>query len=449
MVGSRWQGVRALRAAAGRDAGLLRLVAVRLLGSLGDGTVQAALLGVVLFSPERETEPAAIAAGFAVLLLPYSLLGPFAAAALDRWDRRLVLVVGTVLRAVLMVALAASMALGVAGSGAGRSALLVLALALAATTRFIAAGIGAAMPHVTPVDGLVVLNSVLATAGAVLAASGALVSLAVLAVVGTDGAAAVTVAVAAVTPVVGAVLMVRFAPQSLGPGPRDHDQVDAAVVADLALGLARGLRAAWQAPRVTAALTGLVAHRAVFGINTMVSVLVMREAEGLDAPGPLSGVAGFGLVVAAVTAGMFLAAVLAPVLVRRAGVRASVLVALAVLAAAQLALIGTLTPTGLVLGGFVLGCAGQVVKLCGDAAMLLDVPTWRRGQVFAVQDMLFNAVFVGALLLAAPFVPQDGRAPALVAGLAAVYLLSGLLVVADVRHRAVPVDTVAVSRPRR
>src|SRR5690606_14309574 len=87
VAGARWQGVRALRTAAAAEPGLLRLVIVRLLGSLGDGTVQAALLGVILFSPERETEPAAIATGFAVLLLPYSLLGPFAAAALDRWDR--------------------------------------------------------------------------------------------------------------------------------------------------------------------------------------------------------------------------------------------------------------------------------------------------------------------------------------------------------------------------
>ncbi len=448
MVGSRWEGVRALRTAVRRDPGLLRLVTVRLLGPLGDGTVQAALLGVVFFSPEQETEPFAIAAGFAVLLLPYSVLGPFAAAALDRWDRRLVLVVGTVLRALLMCVLAVGMLTGGSANPGGRSLMFGVALALAGTSRFIAAGINAAMPHVTPVAGLVVLNSVLATAGAVLAASGALVSLAVLAVVGTDASAGVTVAVAAVTPVVAAVLMTRFAPQSLGPG-RVIRRSLVAVATDLGLGLARGLGAAWRAPRVTAALAGLVAHRAVFGVNTMVGVLVMRQAESVEGPGLLSGIGGFGLVVAAVTTGMFLAAVLTPVLVRRFGVRASVLGALVVLVAGQVGLLATVSPRGLVAGGLVLGCAGQVVKLCGDAAMLLDVPTWRRGQVFAVQDMLFNAVFVLALVGAAPFVPQDGHAPTLVAGLGALYLLAALLVAGDVRRRAVPVDTVAVSRPRR
>ena len=54
---------------------------------------QAALGGAVLFNPEREADPLAVAAGLAVILLPYSLVGPFAGALLDRWDRRRVLLV--------------------------------------------------------------------------------------------------------------------------------------------------------------------------------------------------------------------------------------------------------------------------------------------------------------------------------------------------------------------
>ena len=54
---------------------------------------QAALGGAVLFNPERQADPLAVAAGLAVLLLPYSIVGPFAGALLDRWDRRRVLIV--------------------------------------------------------------------------------------------------------------------------------------------------------------------------------------------------------------------------------------------------------------------------------------------------------------------------------------------------------------------
>ncbi len=54
---------------------LRRLVYVRLLSSFGDGAFQGALAVLVLFSPERKSDPAEIAAGFVVLLLPYSVVG--------------------------------------------------------------------------------------------------------------------------------------------------------------------------------------------------------------------------------------------------------------------------------------------------------------------------------------------------------------------------------------
>ena len=50
-----------------------RLLAVRLAGQFGDGVFQASLAGAVLFNPERQASAADLAAGFAVLLLPYSL----------------------------------------------------------------------------------------------------------------------------------------------------------------------------------------------------------------------------------------------------------------------------------------------------------------------------------------------------------------------------------------
>lgn len=84
-----------------------RLVWVRLLTQFSDGLFQAGLAGALLFNPEREAEPWAIAGAFAVLFLPYSAIGPFAGALLDRWDRRAVLICANLIR-VLLVALVAS-----------------------------------------------------------------------------------------------------------------------------------------------------------------------------------------------------------------------------------------------------------------------------------------------------------------------------------------------------
>jgi len=80
-----WRSVRALPE-------FWRLLELRSVSQFGDGLFQAALAGAILFNPDRAAEPLAIAGAFAVLFLPYSVLGPFAGALLDRWDRRLVLI---------------------------------------------------------------------------------------------------------------------------------------------------------------------------------------------------------------------------------------------------------------------------------------------------------------------------------------------------------------------
>ncbi len=61
-----------------------RLLAVRLLSQCADGVYQVALATYVVFSPEKQTSATAIASAMAVLLLPYSLVGPFAGVLLDR-----------------------------------------------------------------------------------------------------------------------------------------------------------------------------------------------------------------------------------------------------------------------------------------------------------------------------------------------------------------------------
>src|SRR6266516_6677674 len=92
-----------------------RLFAVRLLGQFGDGVFQASLAGAVLFNPERAAHAADVAAGFAVVLLPYSLVGPFAGVLLDRWWRQRVMVISNVLRAIGVAAVAAEIGLGLHG----------------------------------------------------------------------------------------------------------------------------------------------------------------------------------------------------------------------------------------------------------------------------------------------------------------------------------------------
>ena len=71
-----------------RGRGFRRLFSVRVASQFSDGVFQVALASYVLFSPERQTSPQAIAASFAVVLLPFSVLGPFTGVLIDRWSRR-------------------------------------------------------------------------------------------------------------------------------------------------------------------------------------------------------------------------------------------------------------------------------------------------------------------------------------------------------------------------
>ena len=137
-----------------RTRGLRRLLAVRFATQWADGVFQAALGGAVLFNPERQADPLAVAAGLAVLLLPYSLIGPFAGALLDRWDRKRVLMGANLVRAVLIMVVAAVVFAGVTGP-----ALYLAALAVAGVSRFVNSGLSVSLPHVVERRHLVEANT--------------------------------------------------------------------------------------------------------------------------------------------------------------------------------------------------------------------------------------------------------------------------------------------------
>ncbi|MGY1945756.1 MFS transporter [Nocardia asiatica] len=402
-----------------------RLAVVRFAGQFGDGMFQAALSGAILFNPERQTDPLAIAAGFAVLLLPYSLIGPYAGALLDRWDRRGVLLAANVVRAVVIALVSAGLLAGV-----GETPLLLLALTVVGVSRFVLAGVSAALPRVLAQAWLVPMNSVLATVASGCAGLGAAVAVGVIGLIGAgDFGSAVAVAVSGVGSVLGAILAAGFRPRMLGPAP-DAAKGENTVHA-IATGLRTGARAVWESRVVTAAMLGIGTHRIVFGVNTLIMVLVLRQTP-VHGSGLSGGLVGFGVAIAATAAGMLVAAVVAPLLIPRLGRGRTVVAGLIFAMLVQLTLV---TPIAfadsgpaverahelLLVGAFLLGLAGQTIKLTGDATMQIDIDDARRGQVFALQDTVFNIAFVLAIAIAALIVPDDGRSAVVVLGGAAIY----------------------------
>jgi hypothetical protein len=171
-------------------------------------------------------------------------------------------------------------------------------------------------------------------------------------------------------------------------------------------------------PTVTATLAGLAAHRMVFGVNSLLVVVMVRHSDTHVVEGLGTSV----LFVAATGTGSFLATVVTPAVVRRFGRFGAANGALAFAAVVQL--VGSVLQVAvMVVCGFLLGAAGQVVKLCADNAMQIDVDDALRGHVFAVQDSLFWISFIAAVTASAAVIPDDGKQPALALAGVGVYLV--------------------------
>ena len=109
----------------------------------------------------------------------------------------------------------------------------------------------------------------------------------------------------------------------------------------------------------------------------------------------------------------------------------------ALLSAAAIQMLGASLQLALmVVCGFLLGLAGQLVKLCADAAMQIDVPDPLRGRVFAVQDALFWLAFLVAVAASAAVIAPDGHSPALALAGSAVYLAGFAVHALIARRRA-------------
>ena len=398
-----------------RDFG--RLLVTRLASQFGDGVFQAALAGTVLFNPQRAAEPVDVAAAFAVLLLPYSLVGPFAGVWLDRWSRRQVLLRANLVRAALVACVAVLVLAAVEGT-----AFYVAGLAVFSVNRFVLAALSAALPHTVDERSLVTANAFSTTSGAVATVAGGGAALGLLQVTGSGDVPYAGVTLAAALPyLLAATVVAGFPRPHLGP---DLVARSARLSAgEVARGMLSGARHAWAEQPAAAALTAISLHRLCYGFLTLMTLLLYRNtfAEGGPFPG---GLLGLGEVVAAGAVGTLLAAAITPPVVRRTGKPRWVVMLLTAAGVAQLTLGLVLVPQTVVVGALLIGVVGQSVKICVDTTLQERIDDAHRGRVFSVHDTLFNVTFVAALLVAAFVLPSSGVSRPVVAAVGVLYLLT-------------------------
>lgn len=398
-----------------------RLYATRLVSQTSDGILQAGLAAYVFFSPEQQATPEKVAAAFAVLLLPYSLIGPFAGVLLDRWRRRQVLVYANLVRCLLVVALA-SMVLG----GATGPAFFGTALMALSVNRFFLAALSAALPHVVTYAQLIMANSVSTTSGTVVAFLGGGVGYGLRWLVGAaDSGTAAILSVAAGAYLCSSLVAATMGRDRLGPEVVPGRPPLREQLREVAYGLRDGARHVWQRRPAVAGLAAISGHRFCYGVSVIMTLLLYRNYFH---PGRVeTGLAGLALVFAASGAGYFVAAFVTPPATRRMRKETWVAVLLLAAGAAEIAFGTPFRQTLFVVAGFALGVVSQGVKISVDTIVQESIADDHRGWVFSCYDMLFNVTFVSAAAFAAFTLPADGKSYAVLGVIAGGYLLTSLL----------------------
>lgn len=397
-----------------RGSGFRRLLGVRLLSQFADGFFQAGLAGSVLFNPERRASPLAIASGFAVLLLPYSLIGPYVGVFLDRWSRRSILYLANLVRVVLVLPAAALL-----WFGQENAPLILLALGIIGINRFFLSGLSAAQPHVVDEQRLVTANALSTTLGTVVFSIG--LSLAgVLATPGYRGYG--LIAAFASLGYLASALLARtsFGRNALGPDERERrsDAVLTAIV-DVAVGMVRGIGHLAKRRGAAYALMAQAANRILYGVLVLTTLQLYRQVFYPD--DPTGAIAGLAQIVVVGGAGALFAAFVTPPVTRRVDGWRWITGLLTSTAVAIIAFGLPFRQVLLLIAVFVINVASQGTKIVVDTALQRDCADEYRGRVFSLNDTLFNLNFVIGLFIAARLLPTNGRSPLVLIGIAAGY----------------------------
>lgn len=345
-----------------------------------------------------------VAAAFAILLLPYSLIGPFAGVLLDRWQRRNVLVRANLLKSLFTVPI-----IVVVGAGQADFVLGLFVLIVLGVSRFILAGLSASMPHVVNGRELITGNALAPTSGTIAVGVGGIIGVGIRSFVGGGDTGSQVVLVAAIVSfVVASFLATRLAAHALGP---DHGApVD--TLASVVRGLVLGARTLWDQVPARNIMVTIIVNRFVFGVLTAGALLLVRGS--LHPPTDVDAALNdFVLATAGAAVGAFLGAVVTPTMTRRIGIGPWVGI---VMVQGAVIGFGLLTATAitpklvtLVAGAASIGLAGQSVKVCADTVLQRSIPDDRLGRVFALFDMIVNIALVTGITATAFASPISGQ----------------------------------------
>ena len=366
-----------------------RLLAIRWTGQATDGIFQSALASFVLFSPERQANALNAALGFAVVLLPYSIVGPFVGTILDRVSRQRALFFANLARSANLLLVALFVFSGTTGI-----ALTTVVLIAFGINRLILAALSAGLPLLIDSKSLITANATAVTGGSVLVVIGGGIGVGVRAV--TDSLAfanhadALLILMASAGYFAAALLTSRL--DKFEIGPLEHEKKRASFMQGIT-----EMREGFQFLKIHGDAARGIAATAVHrgGLTALTLTALLLERNSFNDPNfPEQGV--------------FLGAFLAPYGVSKAGRHRWIRLAILASAACPIILAITQTQLTLILTAFLVSFFGQNLKVTNDALVQSKIDDYYRGRVFAVYDVVVNAAIVSGGLIAALLLPTSG-----------------------------------------
>ena len=387
-----------------RHANARELLGVRIFGQAGDGLLQTALATFVLFSPQRETDPRKIALAFGILLLPYSVIGPFVGVFIDRWSRRTILIRANWLRIVTMIAIAI-----VITGHAANTLLAILVLISLGLNRFVQAALSASLPHVVDGDDLVPAHALFPTLGTTAASLAAALGLATQNVLSnSDSVNAGLVVVGSVFAGIASLIALRITPKDI-LGPHFVELAMRDEFRNALSGLAAGFRYMVQSGRALSSMVAVSFQRWAFGALTVHALLLSRNSWSTNSTAD-EAILYFGLCAGAAALGAFTAALLSTFLLSdrqdkskfEAGdsphrqVHLITAMVIATVVSVVVTFVGYQVGTLIAVcaAAASLGFAGQLLKINADTTIQRTIDDAHRGRVFSIFDMMINVALV-------------------------------------------------------
>jgi MFS family permease len=414
-----------------RHPRLSRVFILRWAGQGVDGIFQSALASFVLFSPERQANALGAALAFAVVLLPYSLVGPFVGTILDRISRQRALFAANLFRAFDLLVIAFLVFQGRTGVE-----LTVAVLVAFGINRLILAGLSAGLPLVVDSRSLITANALAVTGGSLLVVLGGGLGLGLRKILDSmhnaNHSDASLILIAAMGYFISATLTLRLKRKEIGP--LDHEKVKASLGEGL-LEMRQGFTYLFQHADAVRGIFATAIQRGGLTALVLVALLLERNSFHLSS-NPEAGLSGLAIALSIVGVGIIFGALIAPSGVARVGRHTWIRYMMAGSAISPLFLAISASPFTLYLASFLTSFFGQSLKVTNDALVQAKIDDIYRGRVFAVYDVLVNGAIVLGAVLASLMLPTSGKEPMVSISIAFAYFLAFVVVLRPAKFNA-------------